>query len=164
VKRSSYCDRSPWTTFCAVTSILTLLWVGALRPMAAGASSLVVDWCTVDAGGGTATGASFSVSSTVGQPDAGTFTNSSHAIRGGFWGIVAVVQTPDAPTLEIGVSGNTILLMWPIDESGFSVEETSTLPQQASWSQIPPPYQTNATHNFYIVPLTTGNKYYRLNK
>jgi hypothetical protein len=152
------------TTGWAASVVFLLLWGADPRATTAGQPSFAIDWCTVDAGGGTATNSSFSISTTIGQPDAGTFTGSSHTIHGGFWGVVAVVQIPDAPTLEIGVAGNSIILMWPLEETGFEVEEISSLGQPAGWTGIPPPYETNATHNFYIVPLTTGNKYYRLNK
>jgi hypothetical protein len=34
-----------------------------------------IDWFTIDGGGGTSTGGVFSVTGTIGQPDAGTLTN-----------------------------------------------------------------------------------------
>ena len=50
-----------------------------------------IDWWTVDAGGGTSGDAEFSVSGTIGQPDAGTLTDGIFTVEGGFWsgGLVA---------------------------------------------------------------------------
>ncbi len=45
-----------------------------------------ISWYTVDGGGGTSTGGTFSVSGTIGQPDAGTLSGGTFEIRGGFWG------------------------------------------------------------------------------
>ena len=55
-------------------------------------------WSTIDGGGGTSTGGVFSISGTIGQPDAGAMSSGSFQLTGGFWG---VVQTPGAPLLRI---------------------------------------------------------------
>jgi hypothetical protein len=56
-----------------------------------------VDWFTIDGGGGTSTGGVFTVSGTIGQPDAGQMSGGTYTLSGGFWGIIAAVQTPGAP-------------------------------------------------------------------
>lgn len=53
-----------------------------------------IDWYTIDGGGGTSTGGLYSISGTIGQPDAGeTMTGGTYSLTGGFWSLVAV-QTP----------------------------------------------------------------------
>jgi len=66
------------------------------------ALSYSIDWSTVDGGGGTSTGGVYTVSGTIGQPDAGlVMSGGNYALQGGFWGIISVVQTPGAPLLSI---------------------------------------------------------------
>ena len=48
-----------------------------------------VPWFSVDGGGGTSTGGEFTLSGSIGQPDAGTLSGGEFTIRGGsrpgFW-------------------------------------------------------------------------------
>ncbi|MDX2131029.1 MAG: hypothetical protein SFY69_03120 [Planctomycetota bacterium] len=44
-----------------------------------------IDWYTIDGGGGTSSGASFVLSGTIGQPDAGVMSGGSFTLTGGFW-------------------------------------------------------------------------------
>ena len=60
-----------------------------------------LDWWTVDGGGGTSTGGVYAVSGTLGQPDAGLMSGGNFTLVGGFWGVVAAVQTPGAPYLTV---------------------------------------------------------------
>ena len=60
-----------------------------------------IDWSTIDGGGGTSTGGVYSVSGTIGQPDAGpVMTGGNYSLQGGFWALYAV-QVPGAPVLAI---------------------------------------------------------------
>lgn len=52
---------------------------------AAYAQPFAIDWYTVDGGGGTSTGGSFTLSGTIGQPDAGVMSGGSFTLSGGFW-------------------------------------------------------------------------------
>lgn len=50
----------------------------------------VVDWFTVDGGGGASTGGNLELSGTIGQPDAsaaGAMTGGGLTLTGGFWGV-----------------------------------------------------------------------------
>jgi hypothetical protein len=42
-------------------------------------------WYTVDAGGGTSQGGSYTLSGTIGQPDADSLTGGDYRLDGGFW-------------------------------------------------------------------------------
>lgn len=44
-----------------------------------------LSWWTVDGGGGTASGASYTLVGTIGQPDAGILTGGNYTLGGGFW-------------------------------------------------------------------------------
>jgi hypothetical protein len=44
-----------------------------------------LSWHTIDGGGGTSTGGGFTLSGTIGQPDAGAMSGGDFALVGGFW-------------------------------------------------------------------------------
>ena len=125
-----------------------------------------LDWSTADGGGGTSTGGAYAVSGTIGQPDAGTMSGGNYTLSGGFWGVVAAVQTPSAPWLTVmRTETNSVVVSWPLPADGWILEWTNALPvAAASWSQIPPPYQTNGVNLQFTEPTSTGNRFYRLHK
>jgi len=51
-----------------------------------------IDWHMIDGGGGTSTNGVYSVSGSIGQPDAGKTSGGGYTINGGFWGIVTAIQ------------------------------------------------------------------------
>ena len=63
--------------------LLALLVVGvALAAVEAGYD---LSWWTVDSGGGSSSGGSYSLSGTIGQPDAASSTGGGYTLAGGFW-------------------------------------------------------------------------------
>jgi len=44
----------------------------------------VIDWYTIDGGGGTSTGGPYVLTGTIGQPDAGGCSGGSYELLGGF--------------------------------------------------------------------------------
>jgi hypothetical protein len=76
--------------FSCVLTAVTALWLG----VAAGqvlARDYSVLWFSVDGGSGASGGGRFSLSGTIGQPDAGTLTGGSFTLQGGFWALPAAV-------------------------------------------------------------------------
>ena len=124
------------------------------------AQSYSIDWFTIDGGGGTSTGGVYAVSGTIGQPDAGKMSGGNYSIDGGFWGIVAAVQTPGAPLLSVERLGSAVRVYWPLPATGFLLDQSLTV--TGAWSQVSFPYTTNATDISITVPSPTGNKFYRL--
>ncbi|MCH8146880.1 MAG: hypothetical protein IH987_02670 [Planctomycetes bacterium] len=53
-----------------------------------------IPWFTIDGGGGMSQGGPFTVTGTIGQPDAGLMTGGGFAIAGGFWASFTVLQVP----------------------------------------------------------------------
>ena len=66
----------------------TIIAIGAVALLAASAhADPAINWWTIDAGGGSSTGGSFTLSGTIGQFDASTpVTGGSFRLVGGFWG------------------------------------------------------------------------------
>jgi hypothetical protein len=64
---------------------LMMLIVTAVSAQLAG-SGPEINWYTIDGGGGTSAGGTFSLSGTIGQPDAGgPMTGGTFSLTGGFW-------------------------------------------------------------------------------
>jgi len=145
--------------------LLLLCSMLLLIPCSVKAQNYAIDWFTVDGGGGTSTGGVFSVSGTIGQPDAGKLIGGNYVLDGGFWGIVLAIQTPGAPFLSITRSNSNVIVFWPAPAPGFVLDETTTLTGAPTpWMQVGYPYQTNAQHISISAPASTGNKFYRLRK
>ena len=115
---------------------------------------------TIDGGGGTSTNAQFSLSGTIGQPDAGTtLTNGQYSVTGGFWALPQAVQTPGAPLLSITSAGlGQAQISWEPDTPGFVLQETLSL-SPTNWVN-----SASGTNNPVVVPAATPTKFYRLNK
>src|SRR5258705_4746069 len=102
---------------------LSILAGALLLPVLANAQ-YAVDWFTLDGGGGTSSGGSFTLTGTIGQPDAGTLSGGNYELQGGFWPGIVVPATAEAPTLFVHVSGASVILLWSPATPGFSLEQT----------------------------------------
>ena len=119
-----------------------------------------IDWHTIDGGGGTSTGGVYSVSGTIGQPDASTtpMTGGDYSLMGGFWSLYAV-QTPGAPLLSIAAAApGEATISWEPDASGWVLQETLSL-NPTNWMN-----STSGSTNPITVPSSGNTKYYRLFK
>ena len=125
------------------------------------AQSYSIDWFTIDGGGGTSTGGVYSVSGTIGQPDANQqpMTGGNFSLAGGFWSLFAV-QMPGAPFLSIERIGGAVRVFWPKPSTGFVLDQSLNV--TGAWSQVSFPYTTNTTDISITVPSPAGNKFYRL--
>src|SRR5215472_15693524 len=113
--------------------LLTLLFGGALI---ATAQSYSIDWFSIDGGGGTSTGGVYSVSGTIGQPDAGQMSGGSFTLTGGFWSILAAIQTPGSPLLRVEkTTTNTVVVAWPFPSTGFGLEQNGG-PHLGGWTSV----------------------------
>jgi hypothetical protein len=128
------------------------------------AQSYSIDWFKVSGGGGTGSGGVYSVSSTIGQLDAGTtMSGGGYSLVGGFWSLFAV-QTPGAPLLSIRLTAtNTVMVFWLSPSTGFSLQQNSNL-STTNWFTASGTVSDNGTNRFIIVNPPTGNLYYRLSK
>jgi hypothetical protein len=79
---------------------------------AAMAQPFTIDWYTIDGGGGTSTGGAFSLSGTIGQPDAGVMSGGTFTLTGGFW--AGAVTPPPA-----GCSLADVVVDGTVDGSDF---------------------------------------------
>ena len=137
-----------------------LVTAALLAPGAVRGQPFSISWFTFDGGGGTSTGGVYSVSGTIGQPDASLtpMTGANYSLVGGFWTIYAV-QTPGAPKLTIVPAGPGLAtISWAPATPGFVLQE-SLLISPTTWNNSP----SGAT-NPITVPATLASKFYRLIK
>ena len=127
-----------------------------------------IDWFTIDGGGGTSSGGSYSVSGTIGQPDAGSMSGGAYTLIGGFWGVIQAIQTPGAPLLSVETLPNgTVRVFWPSSTTGFVLDQAAALaaaPTATTWTPAVFPYQTNASQISITTAPSPAQKYYRLRK
>ncbi len=145
-------------------TILALFGSALLGVTSAHAQTYSIDWFTIDGGGGTSTGGVYSVSGTIGQPDAGApITGGNFSLTGGFWSLLSVVQTPGAPLLAITITTtNTALVSWPSPSTGFQLQQNTNSVASVNWSNVVTLPTDNGTLKFIIVNPPTGNRFYRL--
>jgi hypothetical protein len=147
-------------------SLLLALIVLAGSQAALQAQSYSIDWFKIASGGGTSTNGQYSVSGTIGQPDAGTMSGGEYLVTGGFWSVIAAVQTPGAPVLRIIQTNGVVAVSWPNSAAGWELDASTTLAgEPPPWSQVSPSqYQTNSAEVFITLRSPTGNAFYRLRK
>lgn len=119
-----------------------------------------IDWHTIDGGGGTSAGGVYSVTGTIGQPDAGaSMSNGQYEVTGGFWVLPIALQTPGAPLLSIAPAGpGQATVSWNPDTPGYVLQEILDL-TATNWVNSP-----SLSTNPIVVPATLPTKFYRLLK
>src|ERR1051325_1350053 len=114
-----------------------ILLFSLLLPILGSAQQYSVDWFKIAGGGGASTNGQYSVSGTIGQPDAGTVSGGNFTIDGGFWGIIAAVQTPGAPLLTIArTTTNTVAVFWASPSTGFTLQQNTNSVSSVNWSNV----------------------------
>jgi hypothetical protein len=144
---------------------LKLLLCFILLPLAfslpASAQSYSIDWYKIAGGGGTSTGATYQVTGTIGQPDAGgAMSGGNYSLTGGFWSIISVVQTVGAPTLTITHSDNSVKVSWPYPSTGWTLQQNPDL-TTANWTASGG-ISNDGTNNLITITSPTGNLFFRL--
>ena len=123
--------------------------------------SYSIDWFKISGGGGTSTNGQFTLSGTIGQPDAGVMmSGGNYSLTGGFWSLISVVQTAGAPTLYINQSGNSVTVYWQ-NVSGWSLQQNANLASLANWSASGGVTTSNGT-NYLNIASPAGNLFFRL--
>jgi hypothetical protein len=144
-----------------------LLWIGLLLGVAgtgsANGQQYAIDWYKIAGGGGTSTGGVYSVSGTIGQHDAGlAMSGGNYTVTGGFWSLLAVVQTPGAPLLTITHSGDNMIVSWPVSPGGFTLQQNGNMANAAGWSAYGGTVSTTNGVNSITLTPPGGNLFFRL--
>ena len=87
------------------------------------------------------------------------------AVEGGFWGLLAAMQTPGAPLLSIlRTATNTVAVFWPSPSAGWLLQQNTNGVNSVNWSNVTAAIQDDGTIKTLIVNPPTGNRSYRLFK
>jgi hypothetical protein len=123
--------------------------------------SFDLSWSTIDGGGGSSSGGQFVLNGTIGQPDAGTLTGGNFTLEGGFWSGVQVLQVAGAPILKIKLVGTNAIVSWPLNVTGFTLQETPSLTAPV-WTSSPHKIVDTATEHTVTIPASGVIKCFRL--
>src|SRR5882724_1293687 len=118
-----------------------------------------LSWSAIG-GGGTSAGGAYSVSSTIGQPDAGTLNGGIYTMEIGFWSIVAPVNESGRPLVTITRAGTNLLISWPSPSSGFSLEQNPVL-MTANWTAMTNNVSDDGNTRSVTLRAPPGNRFYR---
>jgi hypothetical protein len=129
--------------------------------LSARAQNFAIDWFTLAGGGGASAGGVYSVSGTVGQPEAGIHSGGNYSLSGGFWSIVPPSGPP--PLLHIVRSGSEVVISWPAPATGFELEQNADL-SPANWTAVGTPPTTVGSEKQVLVSAPAGNRFFRLMK
>lgn len=134
--------------------------------LAAGAQAqFTLESRVTSGGGGSSTGARFSITGSIGQHDASEALQSpGYAFGGGFWH--TVVPTPGAPDLEIRRHPFTgvVRVSWRDPEGKYELEESSGPNALApgSWSTVAGPYPVAGAVFIHEIATPNGSQFFRL--
>jgi hypothetical protein len=133
-----------------------------LLPGISHAQSYAIDWYKVAGGGGTCTNGQYSLSGTIGQPDASTaMVGGGYSVVGGFWSLISVVQTAGTPDLVVTHSGNNVIVSW-LDTGSYTLQQNPNVANPAGWGTSSYSVTTASGTNSITVTSPTGNLFFRL--
>jgi hypothetical protein len=141
----------------------TLILILSLLFTATGfAQQYSIDWYKIAGGGGTSTSATYQVTGTIGQPDAGgAMTGGNYSLTGGFWSLISVVQTLGAPPLTITHSGNSVTVSWPYPSTGWTLQQNPNLAVPGGWTASGG-ISNDGVNNYITITSPAGNLFFRL--
>ncbi len=141
---------------------MVLIGVVMLLPATSFCQSYSINWYKVAGGGGTSTNGQYSLSGTIGQPDAsGALSGGGYTVVGGFWSIISVIQTVGAPNLLVTHTGNSVIVSWP-DTGSYTLQQNTNVANPAGW--VTSSYPINLVSGSYSITVVspTGNLFFRL--
>jgi hypothetical protein len=142
-----------------------ILCFSLLIPSLGFAQQYSIDWYKVSGGGGTSTGGVYSVSGTIGQPDAGgPMTGDNYSLTGGFWSLISIVQTPGSPLLTIQwINPTTVKVSWPSPSTDFVLQQNNDL-KTANWINYSGTVNDDGTTKSVTISPPSGTLFFRLKK
>ena len=120
---------------------------------------------TIDSGGGEAAGNGFTLTGTLGQPDAGhDMQGGSFSMTGGFWtGRAFVVQSDGMPELLIRKENAFVVLWWASEDEAIKLQFVESLQSQVWMDVQQVPKRENGASEISLLP-QIDKMYFRLRK
>ncbi len=120
------------------------------------AQSYSIAWSTADGGGGTSTGGVYSLSGTIGQPDAHASSGGVVTLTGGFWAFTTGLQAPEPPRLTIRLLPRERAgISWSPASARYRLQATG--PRQSIWLDVP-----SGSTNPVVIPTDEDFQFFRL--
>jgi hypothetical protein len=91
----------PAMRFIALACLLVLVLLIASTAVYAQTAGYSLPWWTSDGGGGDSSGGQYSLSATIGQPDAGALMGGRYLLNGGFWSGIGGATPPQRVYLPL---------------------------------------------------------------
>jgi len=89
-------------------------------------------------------------------------TGGSYSLTGGFWSLIAVVQTPGLPNLTITFVGpNSVVVSWP-NTGSYALQQNNNPAASAGWMTSGYTITTNNGTNSVTITPPAGNLFFRL--
>jgi hypothetical protein len=155
-------SRCAWRSKLGTASALGICCLAFLLAQSAQSQTYNIAWYKIAGGGGTSSNAPYSISGTIGQPDAGvSMSGGGFTVTGGFWSIISVVQTAGLPNLSISRSGASVLVSWP-DTGNYTLQQTSSLAVPPGWATTGYTISTSNGTNSITITSPVGKLFFRL--
>lgn len=151
------------TTMTGLKHTAFLVGVAAMAASFSARAQTVINWYTLDAGGGAAGSAGgYVINGTAGQTDVGpsVIASSTYRIIPGFWALENLGPALGRPVLTIARSGANVIISWPSPSSGFVLQQANTLP--GAWVNTPGAVSDNGFVRSLTVPHDQIGRFYRL--
>lgn len=146
--------------FSALSVLLLLAPV-----LAVGAQNYSVDRSVIPGGGGASSNAQYSVTGSIGQVGAGSISaGGSYSVTGGFWTLIAVVQTTNAPTLGVTHSSGEVVISWPTPTASWTLQQNTNLADAGAWVTSGYPVTTTNGVSSITITSATDNLFFRLSQ
>ncbi len=142
-----------------IASYLVMLFVAVVSSRV-NAQTYSIDWFTVEGGGGTSSADVYTLSGTIGQPDAGvSLSGGDYSVVGGFWSLIAASEFQTGPVLSVTLAPEgRVRLAWVPNTPGYVLQETLQL-TAPDWKNV-----ADGATNPRLIPADFSAKYYRLKK
>ena len=138
------------------------LVLGVLLTAARLNAQFTLDWFTLDGGGGASAGGGFTLTGTIGQPDAAASSGGGYSVQGGFWS-ASLAPFTNSPALRIELTGANVLLTWPHPSTGFQLEKTLNL-TAPQWTNVNTAPVQSGPEWQVLQSVTPGAHFYRLRR
>lgn len=142
---------------------MKIMALAVLMLVAGGTSALAqsksVALGKITGGGGVSSGTRFGATGSVGQPEVTMemLEGSRFGVTGGLLAAVIAVQTPGGPMLSVSVNGGLITVSWPVEITGWTLQQTTALATMASWQET-----TGVANNSVTFSMPPGKTFFRL--
>ncbi|HYG24283.1 MAG TPA: hypothetical protein VEH04_16005 [Verrucomicrobiae bacterium] len=138
--------------------ILTLLLLCAANVHA----QYVANWSEFDSGRAHYQGGNISGTGVFSGWLRKPMSSASYGNQQGYPSLPMPAGTAGIPLLTITLAGSNARVAWPLWAANFSLEESVVVGTGVFWTNVPGPYQMDATQFFMVVPATQDGRFYRL--